>query len=374
MVIFFLLITALFYSSAYEIASRIIGGNLAATVTSQNQGPSFSECQDFLASLSTPAKRTDIRVHGISAHDRNILEECDAAGFLRSEETSSFVAENKDVIAGSGSTCPSDFNQDGVTDQADVQTLVSYWGQCAGNCLGDINNDASVDEGDLSYLIAHWGICAETEMPVAGLILSLPFNGNTKDGSTYANNGTGHNIAFAQGHIHTSAQFTGNDSYISIESLANDIYPSAGTIAFWIKRDFSNDTSARQTYMHIGSDNSNFIEMSYDPDTDIHVFRHVGSGVEVKTQASPNDIPAGEWTHVAMTWDKRADDMNVFIDGVSFGKTKSGLGNWSGNISNVLVGKSFIDSSYFTGSVDEVLIYNRALTDSEVETIYSFEK
>lgn len=61
------------------------------------------------------------------------------------------------ILDGATSPCPTDFNGDGVTDGADLATLLSVWGQ--NSPLADLNGDGVVDGADLAALLAAWGSC-----------------------------------------------------------------------------------------------------------------------------------------------------------------------------------------------------------------------
>lgn len=50
---------------------------------------------------------------------------------------------------------PADFNQDGSVNGADLGSLISNWGNCAG-CPEDLNNDGEVNGADLGQFIAAW--------------------------------------------------------------------------------------------------------------------------------------------------------------------------------------------------------------------------
>lgn len=53
--------------------------------------------------------------------------------------------------------CITDFNGDGLTNGADLATLLSVWG--SDSPIGDLNGDGIVDGGDLATLLANWGLC-----------------------------------------------------------------------------------------------------------------------------------------------------------------------------------------------------------------------
>jgi hypothetical protein len=57
-------------------------------------------------------------------------------------------------------SCPSDLNDDGLVDGADLTMLLGEWGLCQEECPGDINGDGIVDGTDLTIVLGDWGPCA----------------------------------------------------------------------------------------------------------------------------------------------------------------------------------------------------------------------
>lgn len=55
--------------------------------------------------------------------------------------------------------CPTDANDSGTTDAADLAQLLGAWGPVApGNCL-DSNGDNTINAADLAVLLGAWGPC-----------------------------------------------------------------------------------------------------------------------------------------------------------------------------------------------------------------------
>ncbi|WP_455391914.1 LamG domain-containing protein, partial [[Eubacterium] cellulosolvens] len=80
-----------------------------------------------------------------------------------------------------------------------------------------------------------------------------------------------------------------------------------------------------------------------------------------------------QWYHIAAVKDGTV--MKIFIDGI---QTKSGTGAASiaGNTVDLFIGKSDYNNAYFNGTIDEVVIYNRAKSAKEIYQDYigNFDK
>jgi hypothetical protein len=89
---------------------------------------------------------------------------------------------------------------------------------------------------------------------------------------------------------------------------------------------------------------------------------------------SPNPVPINQWTHFVDTYD--GSSVKIYLNGVLQTEAAYNLGIFQGN-SEVGIGASvgqgtpgqFI--SPFKGKIDEISVYNRALTASEVQAIYN---
>lgn len=79
---------------------------------------------------------------------------------------------------------------------------------------------------------------------------------------------------------------------------------------------------------------------------------------------SPNSPPVGEWHHIAGTYD--GDVFKCYIDG-QLGEEWAYAGKMPENTASVTIGKrSKADECFFNGMIDEVVIFNRALSAEEI--------
>jgi hypothetical protein len=82
-----------------------------------------------------------------------------------------------------------------------------------------------------------------------------------------------------------------------------------------------------------------------------------------------NNAVTGEWTHVCGTYD--GDKLELYIDSVPQDDVDDANGTVDADHPGVLtIGAHPTPASYFSGSMDDVRIYNRALTAAEIEQLY----
>jgi hypothetical protein len=84
-------------------------------------------------------------------------------------------------------------------------------------------------------------------------------------------------------------------------------------------------------------------------------------GVWGALQSSP-PIFIGRWTHIAVTYDGSV--MSTYVNGALFAKDGTSFNLKGGSLS---VGQQHFNERYFDGLIDELAIYNRALTAQEIQ-------
>ena len=78
-----------------------------------------------------------------------------------------------------------------------------------------------------------------------------------------------------------------------------------------------------------------------------------------------NPLPLNIWSHLALTYDGAT--LRLFVNGqLASAQTVSGLIATSGD--PLRIGGDAIWGEYFAGLIDEVRIYNRVLSPSEIQT------
>jgi hypothetical protein len=85
-----------------------------------------------------------------------LLDSCEiAAGYSPDSNQNGVVDTCESLLL----DCPTDFNQSGSTDGADLGILLAAWG-VTGQPGVDLNHDGVINGADLGALLAGWGVCA----------------------------------------------------------------------------------------------------------------------------------------------------------------------------------------------------------------------
>ena len=197
-----------------------------------------------------------------------------------------------------------------------------------------------------------------------GLVACYPFDGNASDFSTKGNHGIPQgNLQYITGKLGQAAQFDGTSSYISIVANNSLKMQGATTLAAWIK---PSEFPSSNNCSNILSDHSSMYNNG-------KIFRFQSNHVEFLLDAEGSKEVGYTWTelnvwkYIVATFD--GSQMKLYVDGVltSFVDNSRVIAI---NPNPVLIGKSGW-GEYFKGLIDQLRIYDRALTQAEITELYN---
>ncbi|MEK6647438.1 MAG: LamG-like jellyroll fold domain-containing protein [Candidatus Firestonebacteria bacterium] len=100
------------------------------------------------------------------------------------------------------------------------------------------------------------------------------------------------------------------------------------------------------------------------------------SGTRTKREAQKNMTNSvGAWYHVAGVYNKTTGEQKLYIDGQLVNTQTHTAGNTVVPLTaypDMRIGHSRAATGYFNGKIDEVRLYNRALTDADVQELYAY--
>jgi hypothetical protein len=158
-------------------------------------------------------------------------------------------------------------------------------------------------------------------------------------------------------------QFNGN-SYVDTGASLVDTKNANYTVAAWVKLDSLGGyaTAVSQD----GVANSGYF-LQYSGADNRFAFSFVG--IRALAPAPP---VAGQWYHLVGVRDTRAGTLKLYVNGALAGTTSSCVGPTATGhtvIGRAKYGGNQVD--FWRGAIDQVHVYDRALTDAEVTTLYT---
>ncbi len=209
-----------------------------------------------------------------------------------------------------------------------------------------------------------------------------PFNGNANDESGNANHGTqyGSNKPSLSSdrlnNPNSAYTFSGNGSISIPDRLITTV---AYTMSAWFKR---TDTNGSKMILYLGAGNPNDILFSSVAE---------GGGTFYTTgynrsgwyfSSAPSKDALNKWHHLLFKIDSNANfafyyDGNIVTNGnrgsAIYTPANPEVRSHIGAYQNVYQSPNLRSSDSFIGGIDDVRIYNRALSDSEVKALYDYE-
>lgn len=203
-----------------------------------------------------------------------------------------------------------------------------------------------------------------------GLFLYYPFDkdegGRVTDASGNGHHGKTQGSRWtAEGKVGGAFEFGGSD-YVEMG------YQPAGTeitLAAWIKPANTGVGFFLGTHFSESSLWMLTVEGPYGPPKQCARIGY-NTGTDGESLHGTSNVQDGRWHHVAATIDSKG--AKIYIDGVLENKN-SVPGNWKG--ANAAIGRSLTGSpGFYSGLVDEVMIFQRPLSAGEIKQIYDAQK
>ncbi len=193
-----------------------------------------------------------------------------------------------------------------------------------------------------------------------------PFNGNANDESGNGNHGTLYGAILAPdrlGNPNSAYSFDGVDDYIKINTININL---PVTVIFWFKSDTINDIWDTIFGWNVPVYPYDGIQVCANGDGKIR-FR-MGSFFDDFVPDLKIDGDS-KWHFLALSRDLN-NELKVFIDG---NKYTAQVIDPIASSEILYIGKSFQPDTleeYFKGKIDDILIYNKVLSEAEIEAIY----
>jgi len=217
------------------------------------------------------------------------------------------------------------------------------------------------------------GICCSAECTASAtedLISHWSFD-NTANDLVGNNHGTVSGATYTQGYLNNALSFDGVNDYVDVGNF--DISGNALTISAWINADRFDHLSshdARIISKATGTSEGDhyFMLSTISSNGDKLRFRLKTNGVTLTLIANSGDLQAGVWTHAVAVYD--GVNMILYKDGIEVGRiSKSGTIDANSNV-DVWIGMNPSSELPFDGIIDDVKIFNKALTPSEIQALY----
>lgn len=173
---------------------------------------------------------------------------------------------------------------------------------------------------------------------------------------------------WVDGKFGKALEFDGKNDYVDVADRPSLNITDAITIVMWAKRSSTaNDDNERAVIKgSSGEPGSYALSIRLGK---YHFAVHVDGDWRFFDRETWTDT---NWHHVAGTYDSSTREYNLYKDGVSISsRTLKGLANYTIDTidANLGMGRWVFGPKYFNGTLDEVAIFNEALSEDDIKAI-----
>ena len=249
---------------------------------------------------------------------------------------------------------------------SDTTTIIMHYGNS--NAESASSGTSTFELYDVSGIVGFWHMDEDSWSGASGEV---------KD-ETGVNDGTAQGGASTtDGKFNRAGSFDGTDDYVDCGNDGSLDITNAVTIEGWVYSDLSGDDN--NNHIIVGkTDHGLTNKIQYHL---IHLFA-AGASNDGKiaftyhTQdggyfdyTSNTVLPLQQLVHVAATYDGTTQEVKLYVDG-NLDSTHSGHSSLPINSAPVTFAANADGGERWDGTIDEVRIYNRALSEDEISTIY----
>jgi uncharacterized repeat protein (TIGR01451 family) len=204
--------------------------------------------------------------------------------------------------------------------------------------------------------------------PPANMVAWYPGDGNAND-IQGGNNGSLQNGAtFAAGEVGQAFSFDGVDDQVVVPHNANQNTGSQITIDAWVNPSslgHGRTLLQKRSAANIGGYVFETTAQPLGNNNGLQWVIMIG-GVFSSLQTPANVLTVNAWQHVAATYDGAT--MRIFVNGVEVA-SKAQTGAIDATTDPLVIGRNVVTADDWQGLIDEVELYNRALSPAEIQSI-----
>ena len=209
-----------------------------------------------------------------------------------------------------------------------------------------------------------------SQIPTAGLVAYYPFSGNANDASGNNLNGVVNGATLTTdrfGNPNKAYNFNGTSNYIRV-SNSPLLQIEAWSLSAWYKTSGPLTGTGRITTKQPPSSGTNYLTvMMGGPDTIVGSAWNGSSAIPTPDNTKTNN---NVWHHVVYIRDNTLNKYYIYVDNVLKNTVNDGFGALS-NTADLMIGCSHLFNQYWFGDIDDIRIYNRAVTTLEVGALFN---
>jgi hypothetical protein len=206
-------------------------------------------------------------------------------------------------------------------------------------------------------------------VPTNGLVGWWPFNGNANDESGNGNNGVVNGATLTtdrSGNNGKAYRFDGISNYIELGRISGLNSNQDLSLSGWISY---SDWTLNDQYA---------VLIAPNPNASLVMKANSELSCNVSNCNCPNDISVkynltdSSWHHFSLVYKLQTGILRLFLDGIQVDSSVESIYEYyTINNPNSRFGNYHFNSFYFRGKLDDISLYNRALTQQEITNLYN---
>jgi hypothetical protein len=210
-----------------------------------------------------------------------------------------------------------------------------------------------------------------------GAVAAYNFSGNANDASSHSHNGFAVNVTLVsdrRGNPNSAYNFSSaSGSYVELPTYQQILGSSEEfSISMWLKY---SGVDAGPTPLQLYPDNPTdrlYVAVPYHPTSNpADIYFDYGNFTTGRLNLTITTFNI--WKHFVFVRSKASNFMKVYVDGVLLG-SKSSTVDITNKNRKFRIGGAGLGTETFNGAIDDIRIFDRALSDADVSIIYNSEK
>lgn len=203
-----------------------------------------------------------------------------------------------------------------------------------------------------------------------GLVGWWKLDGNAKDATPYAADGTPSGApAAADDHKNAAGRaitLNGSGQYYALGNPSQLQITGSQTISMWLK---PASFAGRQNPFCKAYGGEGCITQETSGQLNYYYGTSGGNTTPYQGFGSAENIPLNTWTHIVLVRDLTVMTLTWYINGQQDNQNTANYAAATAGGNSAYIGHGYVDS--FNGTMDDVRVYNRALSSTEVEALYN---
>ena len=224
------------------------------------------------------------------------------------------------------------------------------------------------------------GLGLSQDYSTSNLLAYYSLNGVAVDSGPNNFNGTVYHAQATMGidsMTNSASFFNGTSDYVLVpNNCSNKLSNTDYSISVWIKvHEFTQRIGHAIVSKRCGTDNQGFLLHVIGTNHSYHnqgeIVFIVSGGYYDPYLKSATPVVAGEWTNIIVTFDNYAKIGRLYVNGELVDENAAFASPRADCASNFFIGKDPLNGYFFDGTIDELFIYNKVLSEEEISSLSS---